>query len=89
MSKNASSCTSTLLFFVRRTVVEAFPMQSAVGEILARNRDARHVEVALEVIIDLAAGSRLANLAEMLEDRTEQRRGAVCHIRVHGVERRA
>src|SRR5262249_5976602 len=48
--------------------------QSLVGQVLARRGHAAHVEVPPEMVLDLAARARLADVAQVVEHRPEQRR---------------
>src|SRR5262249_34655378 len=51
-----------------------------VGQVLARRGDAADVEVPPEVVFDLGARPRLADLAEVLDHRREERRGALGQV---------
>ena len=72
--KNASSCTSTLLFFVSCTGADALPIEPLIGQVFAGGRDPVDVEVTRKVRLDFGAGARLAGLAQVLEHGREQRR---------------
>src|SRR4051812_14277204 len=45
--------------------------ESLVRQVLARRGHAAHVEVPLEVVLDLAARPRFADLAQVIDDRPE------------------
>src|SRR5947209_929007 len=59
-----------------------------VRQVLARRGHAADVEVALEVVLDLGARPRLADLAQVVDHRPEQRHRALRHVAVHRVQRR-
>src|SRR5262249_30593412 len=58
-----------------------------VGQVLARRRYAADVEVPLEVVLDLGAGARLADGAQVIEHRPEQRRRPLRHVAVDRLQR--
>src|SRR5581483_7761372 len=60
--------------------------QPLVGEVLARGGHSADAEVSREVILDLPARPRLADVAEMLDDRREQLRRACGHVCIDGRE---
>src|SRR5947207_14924176 len=62
--------------------------QAVVREVLAGRGDAGDVEIPLEMVLDLAAGTRLANIAQVIEDRSEHHRCRPGHVTVDCVQRR-
>src|SRR5215207_1510645 len=61
--------------------------QGAVGKILAGRDRTAEIEVLLEVILDLLARTRLARVAQILDNGREQPRRVPGHVAVRGVER--
>src|SRR5215472_10966611 len=60
--------------------------QPLVGQVLARRNHSLNVEVPLEVALDLRSRPRLAHLAQMLNHRPEQRRGALDKVLIDRIE---
>src|SRR2546428_1175964 len=59
-----------------------------VGQILASRGHALYVKVALEMILDLAAGTRFADITQMFDHQSEELRRALSHVAINSVERR-
>src|SRR5262245_26708696 len=57
-----------------------------VGQVLARGRHLMHVEVFPEMIVDLAAGSGLADLTQMLDQGCEQRLRPAGHEPIDAIQ---
>src|SRR5262249_22443372 len=62
--------------------------ETLIGEVLARPAHTAEVEVSNEVIVDLATGPCLTHLAQMLEDRREQRVRTIGHVAIDGAQGR-
>src|ERR1035441_932866 len=62
--------------------------ESLVGQVLARRGHPFHVEVALEMGLNLGGRSRFAHLAQVLQHRLEQRGRALRYVSVDRVRRR-
>src|SRR6185369_14695942 len=59
-----------------------------VSQVLARRRDSLHVEIPLEMGLDLGRRTRFAHLAQVIEHQPEQRGRSSRQVLVDGVERR-
>src|ERR1035441_146716 len=59
--------------------------QSAAGQVLARRGHALHIEIALEVGVDLGGGARFAHFAQVPQYRLEQRGRPLRHVSVRTV----
>src|SRR5262249_13346947 len=62
--------------------------ESLVGQVLARCGHPAHVEVAFEMGLDLAARTRFADLAQVIDHRPEHRRRTLRHVAVDRLQRR-
>ena len=77
-----------LLFLVSCTGVEALPMSPWSARYSHADGDAADIEVPLEMVLDLGARPRFADLAEVIDHRREQRRRALGQVVVDRLERR-
>src|SRR5262249_55440987 len=61
--------------------------QPLIGEIFAHSGDALDSEIAAEVIVNLGGGAGLADLAEVIDDQTEELRRAAGDVLLSGEQR--